>query len=555
MIMRTVDTCIKNGQVLNVFKRQFEQHDLWLDHETIVAVGTTDFAARKIIDARDKYIVPGFIDAHVHIESSMVTPSEVGKVLLKHGVTAIVTDPHEIANVMGKAGIEYMIKDARQTPMDIFFMLPSSVPCTPFEHAGAILKAADLKPLYQYPEVHGLAEVMDYPSVLAKDPETLAKIQDANNAGYHADGHAAGLSVEQLDVYRQAGIHTDHEAGNVAEINDRLATGFSIFLREGTVERDIANTIQAVNESNAQDFSFCTDDKLIDDLMSEGSIDYCIKLAIQLGIRPELAYTMASYNAAMAHNLAHTGALASGYQADLVFLNDPHNVKIDAVMKNGQWIKEQTSHPAAIGVNTVHHQLQLQDLALPLSSDYCHVIGIQPNHIVTDHIKTHVPTENGQFQADLNNDILKMAVIERHHHLGTVGLGLVKGFELQHGAIATTIAHDSHNLVVVGTSDTAMFRAVEEVTQAGGGITVVDDEKVLATMPLAIAGLMSAKDYQSAAQDLTAITAAYQQISTNREFNPFITLSFLTLPVIPSIKLTDQGLYDFDQQRFIDLEV
>ena len=553
--MRTVDICIKNGQVLNVFKRQFEQRDLWIDDQTIVAVGTTDFAAKKIIDARDQYIVPGFIDAHVHIESSMVTPSEVGKVLLQHGVTSIVTDPHEIANVMGVKGIEYMIKDARQTPLDVYFMLPSSVPCTPFEHAGATLHAADLKPLYQYPEVHGLAEVMDYPSVLAHDPETLAKINDANQAGYHADGHAAGLSIEQLDVYRQAGIHTDHEACNVTEINNRLATGFSIFLREGTVERDITNTIQAVNESNAQSFSFCTDDKLIDDLMTEGSIDYCLKLAIQLGIRPELAYTLASYNAAMAHNLAHTGALAAGYNADLVFLSDPHRVTIENVMKNGTWVQSQTSTPVEIGFNTVRHQLKLSDLVLPLKNDFCHVIGMQPNHIVTGHLKLHVTTRDQRFVADTTHDILKMAVIERHHLLGTVGLGLVKGFALQQGAIATTIAHDSHNLVVVGTNDEAMYRAVEEVTRVGGGITVVDDQHVLATMPLAVAGLMSSKNYQDAATDLKAITSAYQQISSNREFNPFITLSFLTLPVIPSIKLTDQGLYDFDQQRFIDVSI
>lgn len=553
--MRTVDTCIKNGQVLNVLKRQFEQRDLWIDDGTIVTVGATeDVTATTVVDAQGQYIVPGFIDAHVHIESSMVTPSEVGKVLLQHGVTAIFTDPHEIANVVGTKGIEYMINDARQTPLDVFFMLPSSVPCTPFEHAGATLKAADLKPLYRYPEVKGLAEVMDFPAVAAGEPETMAKINDAIEAGYHADGHAAGLTVEQLDVYRRAGIHTDHEAGNVDEINQRLATGFSIFLREGPVERDIANTIQAVNDGNAHNFSFCTDDKLIDDLMNEGSIDYCIKLAMQLGLRPELVYTMASYNAAIAHNLRQIGALEDGYQADLVFLNDPKQVVIDRVMKKGQWVEEKATRPLPAGTSTVHHHLAIQELKLPLASDYCHVIGIQPNHIVTDHLKINVPLKNGEFEADLDRDILKMAVIERHHDLGTVGLGMVHGFALQSGAVATTIAHDSHNLVVVGTNDEAMYRAVQEVTRVGGGITVVDDDQVLATMPLAVAGLMSAKGYQEAALDLQKITTAYQQISSNREFNPFITLSFLTLPVIPSIKLTDQGLYDFDQHRFIKNE-
>lgn len=554
--MKQVETSIQNGLVLNVFTREFEATTLWINEGKIVATGDQpDYKTNRIIDATNQYIVPGFIDAHMHIESSMVTPSEIGKVLLQHGVTGIVADPHELANVEGIKGIEYMIKDARQTPLDVYYMLPSSVPCTPFDHSGAILKAADLKPLYKYPEVHGLAEVMDYPAVEADDPDTIAKINDSIAAGYHADGHGAGLDIKQLDVFRQHHIHTDHEATNIKQAQDRLATGYSIFLREGTVERDLANTIDVVTPENAHNFSFCTDDKIIDDLLNEGSIDYSIKLAISLGLRPELAYVLASYNATIAHDLSDVGALSTGYQADLVILNDLTTVKIDNVMKNGNLIVNLTTTPLAPETSTVHHQLKLTDLQLPLKSSLANVIGIQPNHIVTDHLQLNVPIENGQFVSNLHDDIIKIAVIERHHNLGTVGVGLVKGFQLNEGAIATTVAHDSHNLVVAGTNDEAIYQAVQAVTEVGGGIAVVDDKNTLAVMPLSIGGLMSAKNYPDALIDLKSITDAYYKISSNRDFNPFLTLSFLTLPVIPSIKITDQGLYDFDQQKFINVGI
>jgi len=554
--MKQVETRIQNGLVLNVFTRQFEAITLWINDGKIVATGEQpNCIANKTIDATDQYIVPGFIDAHMHIESSLVTPSEIGKVLLQHGVTGIVADPHELANVEGINGIEYMIKDSRQTPLDVYYMLPSSVPCTPFDHSGAILKAADLKPLYKYPEVHGLAEVMDYPAVAAGDPDIIAKINDSITAGYHADGHGAGLNINQLDVFRRNHIHTDHEANNIQQANDRLATGYSIFLREGTVERDLANTIDAVTPENAHNFSFCTDDKIIDDLLTEGSIDYSIKLAISLGLKPALAYVIASYNAAIAHDLSDVGALSTGYQADLVILNDLNTVDIDCVIKNGNLISDLTTTPLSPDASTVHHHLKLSDLQLPLKTDFANVIGIQPNHIVTDHLKLNVSIENGEFVSNSHDDIIKIAVIERHHNLGTVGVGLVKGFKLNEGAIATTVAHDSHNLVATGTNDQAIFRAVQAVTAVGGGIAVVDDKNTLAVMPLSIGGLMSAKNYPDALTDLKSITDAYYKISSNQDFNPFLTLSFLTLPVIPSIKITDQGLYDFDQQKFISVGI
>lgn len=497
------------------------------------------------------------IDAHVHIESSMVSPSELGKVLLAAGTTSIVTDPHEIANVCGTEGIKYMICDGRQTPLDISFMLPSSVPCASFEHNGAKLDAKDLKPLYEESEVKGLAEVMDYPAVARRDNDMMQKIKDAQSLGYHADGHGSGLNTEQLDVYRQVGIDTDHECTTKQQALERVAAGFWTFIREGSVERDLKQVIKAVNEENAQRFAFCTDDKLISDLIKQGGISYSIKLAIQNGIRPETAYTIASYNAAQAHKLMNFGALSTGFVADLLILSDVNEVKIEKVMKTGKWIDENDTVTLEFGQKTVHQRLRLKDLALSLSNPLCNVIGIIPNHIETIHLKKKVPIKDGKFVNDFEQDISKMIVVECHKNLGTYGIGLVQGFNIQNGAVATTVGHDSHNIVAVGSDDDSIYAAIQHITALNGGIAVTSVGKVLADMPLPIAGLMSDKPYQEAAKDLHNIIEAFQEISNsnNLEFDPFITLSFLTLPVIPSLKLTDQGLYDFVEGKFIDISI
>ncbi|UQS84627.1 adenine deaminase [Apilactobacillus apisilvae] len=555
--MQTIDLVINNGKVLNVFSKKFEKENLFINQGKIIDEPKNNYKAIKSIDAKGQYLVPGFIDSHVHIESSLVTPSELGKVIVPMGVTSVVTDPHEIANVEGTNGIKYMIKDAEQSPLDVFVMLPSSVPATSFEHNGATLDAKSLRPLYKETSVIGLAEVMDYPAVHNRDKDMMTKINDAINNGYQVDGHGAGLSAEQLREYKEVGISTDHESTNINEMYDRLDVGMNIFLREGTVERDLQNTIQAVNKDNIDKFSFCTDDKFINTIVKEGSINFNIKLAIKYGISPEDAYVMASLNAAKAHKIKDLGALSPGYKADLVMVSNPAKVDVKQVIKNGQVMNEDNfkSTPIIFTKNTVHQSLKLEDLNLPLEEHKkCHVIGIQPNHIETDHLMLDVPVNNGNFKADLDNDVLKMVDVERHHNLGTFGIGLVHGFNIKHGAVATTVAHDSHNIVAVGTSDKAIYNAIQAITKVGGGIAVVDDNKELAVMPLPVAGLMSDKSWQAASEDLNSITDAFKQISDDIDFNPFITLSFLTLPVIPTIKLTDQGLYDFNQQQFIDVQ-
>ncbi|AYJ43182.1 adenine deaminase [Lactiplantibacillus pentosus] len=550
---KTVEMVITGAQVLNVETREFEATSLWIDHGRIISnLQDEPYEALEHVDARGKWIVPGMIDAHVHMESAMVAPSELGKVLLQHGVTTIVTDPHELANVAGTAGIEYLIADARQTPLDVCFMLPSSVPCVPFDDNGATLHAADLRPLYQEPEVRGLAEVMDYGAVARGDEDTMAKIHDAYARGYHADGHAAGLDAHQLNVMRNAGLNTDHECMTVEEARDRVKAGMTVFLREGTVERDVLATISAVTEANAGRFAFCTDDKTISDLMTEGSIDYNVRLAIQSGMRPALAYTLASYNGAVAHRLTDRGRLSAGQLADLVVLDDVTAVKVAKTMKNGQWVTETTAtQPLTFTATHVQQHAQLADFKLSLTTGAANVIGVQPNHIETDHLTmTVAPTEN--FEADIDQDILKMVVVERHHNTGKVGVGLVHGFGLKHGAIAGTVAHDAHNIVAVGTSDEAIMRVITQITQDNGGIAVGDEHQVLATMPLAIGGLLSTSTYQVAAAQLDGLKQAYEVISEQPfSFDPFITLSFLTLPVIPTLKLTARGLFDYDSFDFI----
>ncbi|MFD1421453.1 adenine deaminase [Lactiplantibacillus songbeiensis] len=554
---KTVDMVITGAQVLNVLTREFETTSLWIDHGHIISnLKDEPYQAREQVDATGKWIVPGMIDAHVHMESAMVAPSELGKVLLQHGVTAIATDPHELANVAGIAGIQYLIDDARQTPLDVFFMLPSSVPCVPFDDNGATLHAADLRPLYAQPEVRGLAEVMDYGAVERGDADTLAKIRDANAHGYHADGHAAGLDAHQLNVMRNAGLDTDHECTTVPEALARVKAGMFVFLREGTVERDVQGTIGAVTEANASRFAFCTDDKTIADLMTEGSIDYNVKLAIASGIRPALAYTMASYHAANAHRLTDRGSLTPGKLADLVVLDDVDQVKVSRTMKNGIWIDEEaTTKPLAFTATRIQQHATLADLALPLTTGKANVIGVQPNHIETDHLIKQVPVVAGQFVTDLDQDILKMVVVERHRHTGRVGVGLVHGFQLKHGAVAGSVAHDAHNIVAVGTSDLAILRAITQITHTNGGIAVSDDQQVTATLPLAIGGLLSAAGYETVAQQLAEIKTAYNQLCDQPiAFDPFITLSFLTLPVIPTLKLTDRGLFDYDSFDFISVD-
>lgn len=547
----TVDQKIINAYVLDVFNLAFTNTTIWILDDHIYALGEqTNLIAKTTFDAHGKTIVPGFIDAHMHIESSLLSPVEFGKLAITRGITTVFADPHEIANVQGTAGLDYFLAEGLKSPIDIQFMLPSSVPAVNFENAGAKLTAHDLKPYYKYPNVGGLAEVMDFPAVANADTDMLTKIADAKAAGKQIDGHTAGLNIEQLNIYRRYGITTDHEARNATEALERVAAGFYVYLREGTVERDLAHLLPAINERNYHRFAFCTDDKTVVDMLNEGGIDYNIQKAIQLGMYPAMAYTLASFNAAQSHAINDLGAIAPGFKADLVLLDNIEKVSVVQVMKAGQWQTQSSIKTTPWPYASMDYTIG--DLTLPITSSKARVIGIKPDHIDTEHLKINVPVNNGQFIADSTQDLAKIVVVERHRNLPNTGIGIVKGFKFKHGAIASSIAHDSHNLITAGTDDALITKAINAIGSIGGGLAVVESNGTVTTLPLPVGGLVSEQSYLDVANNYERLFTAFRNISS-ATYDPFITLSFLALPVIPALKITDQGLFDFDTFSFVDI--
>ncbi|MBF0705048.1 adenine deaminase [Alkalihalobacillus hwajinpoensis] len=556
---RPADLVIKNGIVLDSYNLELIKTDVAIVDGVIAGLG--DFEGHHIIDADGKYIVPSLIDAHVHIESAMVTPSEFANAVLPCGVTTIVTDPHEIANVCGSEGISYMLQDSENVPMDIFFMLPSSVPSTSFENSGATLSAEDLKPFYEHSRVLGLAEVMDYPSVAHTSPSMMQKLFDAQNK--KIDGHAAGLHSNALNIYKSAGITTDHECITAEEALERIKRGMYVFIREGSVAKNLKQLIPAVTERNARRFMFCTDDKHIDDLINEGSVDHNIRLAIQEGVDPLLAIQMASLNVAECFGLSTKGAIAPGLDADFLMLDDIESFSISHVYRAGELVAESGKTKMGAKVtpsnritSSVHlPTLRKDHLKLAVSKEEANVIELIPNQIVTKARKLTVDhDENGGFVSCSRKDLMKLAVIERHHHTGNIGLGVVKGFQFHDGAIATTVGHDSHNLIMAGTNDEDMIKAAEVIQEMQGGLAVIRGKKVIGKLPLPIAGLLSDKDYPTVIEELEEIEKALKEIGAPDHFNPFLTLSFLSLPVIPELKLTDLGLFHVGEFRHINID-
>lgn len=549
------DLVIKNGQIVNVFSRKIQQADIAIVDGMIVGIGS--YEGNNVYDAAGCYILPGLIDGHVHIESSLLPPHEFAKVSLLHGVTTAVTDPHEIANVAGQTGIRYMISDAEAVPMNIFTMLPSSVPVTTFETSGAKLTADDLLTFMSETSVLGLAEVMNYQAVADTDEETIAKISRIRAAGGVIDGHAAGIAAADLAVYPVAGIRTDHEAVSSEEARARLDLGLYLMIREGTVAKDLQALLPAVTEATARRCLFVTDDKLIDDLTTEGSIDHCLRLAVKQGLDPLLAIQMATLNAAECFGLKTLGAVAPGYQADFFLTEELSTFKATDVFIKGQQVvaagqlrddlfPTHNSNPFLAELPPMNaHPMTEEQFRLPLKKDDVKIIRIIPNSLITEQLQTRVPVKNGCFQPSIKDDLLKIAVIERHHQTGNIGLGIVKGFQLQTGALATSVSHDSHNIVVVGTNDADMQFAAARLLELGGGMIAVENGKELACLPLAIGGLMSELSYQETAEKLRKLKSAAATLGVNPAFDPYLTLSFLTLSVIPELKITDKGLFSF----------
>ena len=557
------DLVIKNIKIIDVFQNDIFTSDIAVNNGYIVGIGNYD--GKTIIDGTNKYICPGLIDAHAHIESSLTTPNEYYKGALIHGITSMITDPHEIANVLGIKGIKLMMNLSENLPLDFYFMLSSCVPATNFESSGAKLESNDLLPLYNDNRVLGLAEVMSYPAVLNCEENMINKIWDATEKGLVIDGHGAGFDETMINAYTTANITTDHECHNKEEVIDRLRRGMYVLIREGTVAKNLSELIKATSIANSRRVCLCTDDKHIDDLIKNGSVDNSIKMAIKYGLRPETAIQMATLNTAECYNLKNKGAIAPGFIADFIILDNLENFKINSVYKNGKLVVKDNKlldevrkdnytfnieNSINIGdITKEHFKISIKDKVK------LNVMGIIPNKLESKHLKINIEEldYNEEFISNIEKDLIKIAVIERHKSTGNIGLGIISGIGIKEGAIATTIAHDSHNIIVSGCSDEDMIFAVNELQKIGGGIIVVKDNKILASIQLEIGGLMTKRNSEEVINDLNNLHKSVNEISPNINFNPFLTLSFLSLPVIPDLKITDKGLFDVTKFDFIEI--
>lgn len=552
------DLVFRGGRVLDVFAGEIVDADVAVLGETIVGVGE-GWEARDTVDLAGRVVVPGLIDAHVHIESAMVPPREFARAVVPRGVTTVVTDPHEIANVHGLQGIRFMLDDARDAPLTMFVNASSCVPATPMGTAGAALTAHDLAPLVDDPAVLGLAEVMNFPGVVFGDQDVLAKLRAF--AGKPIDGHAPGLSGRQLAAYVAAGIWSDHECTAVEEAREKLRLGMTVFLREATNAKNLRTLLPLVTAETERRFCLCTDDRQPPDLLGEGSIDHLIRLAVGAGVPPVRAIRMATLNTAEHFRLRDRGAIAPGRRADLAVVGDPAIMAVEAVYVGGRLVAREgellvdpgRSDRAALG-NSIHIDWAGVDLRVPAAGTSMRVIGAVPDQLVTRHEVVEPSVDAGAVVADPARDLLKMAVIERHGRGGGVGIGFVTGIGLARGAIASTVAHDHHNLVVIGADDRSMLTAARAVADAEGGQAAAIGDRVTALLPLPIAGLMSDRPIAEVRDAMNGLIGAAHELGSSLH-DPFMAMSFLALEVIPSLKLTDRGLVDVDRFAAVPLFV
>ncbi len=557
------DLVIEGVTVVDVFQGETFSANIAIKNGYIIGFG--DYEAERKISGNGKYICPTLIDAHAHIESSFLTPREYSKSVLKHGVGAAVVDPHEISNVLGKKGIDFMINESRGLPFDFHFMLPSCVPATEWEISGAVLNSEDLKAYYNNKKVTGLAEVMDYPAVLEGKQYILDKIYDSLKNNRVVDGHCAGFSNDLLDVYGTARITTDHESHQCEEVIEKIRRGIYVFLREGTAAKNLEDLIPTITNYNSRRICLCTDDRHIDDIVNYGSIDNAVRLCINHGINPTIAIQMGTINIAECYKLNNVGAIAPGYKADFIILDDLNEFKINSVYKDGKIVVENNKFLfdlperswEIISNNTVNiGTIEKEDVKINLrGKSILNVLEIIPNKLETNHIKMKISelNLNDEFEFLPNEDIIKAVVVERHRDEKKISLGAIKGLKIKSGAVATTIAHDSHNIISCGTNDIDIIKAIERLKEIKGGIVVVNNGKILAEIQLEIAGLITARTTEEVLVDLSKLHLAIDEIAPNVEFNICLTLSFLALPVIPELKITANGLFDVLKFKFISV--
>jgi len=541
---------LKNAFIINVFTQSIEKNDIAINEGIIVGIGKYD--GIEEIDCTGLFAAPGFIDSHVHIESTFVTPEAFSKLVIKKGVTTAIADPHEIANVLGLQGIEFMIESSNKGVMDIFYMLPSCVPATDFEDNGAALGAEELEKYINHSRVLGLGEVMNVPAVVNGCDNMLNKIKLAK--GKHVDGHCPGILDKELNAYRVVGINTDHECTNYSEAIKKVQRGMYVMLREGSAARNLADLLPAVDKDNYQRFLFCTDDRHIEDLMQEGSIDNCIRKAIKEGLEPIMAYTIASFSAANCYGLMDRGAIAPGYKADVVIFDDLYKLKINTVIKNGKVFCEKGSKSSYYIKSSVNLDfINKDDLKVENVGDYVNVIKLIPRSIETKQEKRKAIIKDNIVASVEGDNVLKIAVFERHKRTGKKAVGYLEGLGLSDCAIAQTIAHDSHNIVVAGDNDKDMEIAVNSLITIGGGIAIVSQGKLLDHLSLPIAGLMTVEETAIVCDKVKKLRMIARQYGVKKDFDPFITLAFMALPVIPSLKITARGLFDYNNFSFTPL--
>ncbi len=558
-------TLFKNGYVVNVFTDSLDKANVLIEGDKILGVGDyTDADAERSIDLDGAVLCPGLIDSHMHIESTMLTPANLAGLSLAHGTTSVIADPHEIANVCGRSGIQYMLEASEGLPLHVFFALSSCVPAGPYDESSEILNAAALEEFYDDPRVVALAEMMNYPGVLAGDEDIMRKIEDAAMYGRLVDGHAPLLRGRDLDRYITAGVESDHECSSLEEAMEKLSKGQHIIIRNGTAAKNLEALLPLLDEPYSRRCLLCTDDRHPADLMAEGHMDVIIRKAVKAGKSPFAAIRAASLQAAEYFGLMRMGAVACGYRADLLVVDNLEDFNIRAVYTDGVLAAEdgrakpfKTPAVSAKLYKAVHNSFNLdklspQDLYIEPKGSKCRVIGIIPGQLLTDELIEDIDWSRAG-GIDTDRDILKLAVIERHNNTGHRGLGFIKGTGLKCGAIAASVSHDSHNLIVIGVNDEDMAAAANHVIEMGGGNCVVKDGSVLCDMPLPVAGLMSELEAKQVAEQNIRLREAVALLGCAEGVEPFMNMNFVSLTVIPSLKMTTLGLVDVNMQEIKQL--